>query len=208
MIEKYEEIIYKIEKKILLEYQKDISVTYAKKQLKDIIQVIDNRGKTPPLTKDYKKHPIIEVANIANNSMIIDIDNCEKYVDDDIYNSFFRAGHLLEGDVLISTVGTIGVAGYNFIDGLSIAQNVVALRSQYSYIIYPYFIINKKEICNLDIGGVQPSIKIPHLLEQEILIPSSYNPNKYEVLYNQIKNSSDKLNKLKVLKNKFLLKFF
>jgi len=172
------------------------------------LHVIDNRGKTPKTTNNKSLHPIIEVAQIANSSMWIDTNACLKFVDDITYNSFFRNGHLKENDVLISTVGTIGVAGFNFIDGLSIAQNVVALRSEYSYLIYCYLILNKEMIINLDIGGVQPSIKLPHLLEQYILIPNDYNKEYYNKMFETIKNINLKNNELKSLKQTYLKKFF
>ena len=114
----------------------------------------------------------------------------------------------MKNDVLISTVGTIGVAAYNFKDGLSIAQNVVALRSKYSYYIYCHLIVNKREILNLDIGGVQPSVKIPHLLNQEIKIPLLANLNEYNKIFNEIYKIDKKRIILKNLKNEYLNKFF
>ena len=140
--------------------------------------------------------------------MLIDYNSCEKYVSDYTYNTFFRNGHLLKNDVLISTVGTIGVAAYNFEDGLSIAQNVVALRSEYSYFVYCYLITSKREILNLDIGGVQPSIKIPYLLNQEIKIPLKINIDEYDALFYEINEINKKKNILNNLKQQYLKKFF
>lgn len=192
----------------MLNYEKDIETNCLIYKLKDITEVIDNRGKTPPLISDYYSHPIVEVAQLTNKSMIINYESFEKYVSNETYNNFFRNGHLKENDVLISTVGTIGVAAYNFENGLSIAQNVVALRSKFSYYIYCYLICNKKEIINLDIGGVQPSIKIPHLLNKEIKIPLNTDINKYALLFNKINNINKKKQLLIKIKNKFLKKFF
>ena len=140
--------------------------------------------------------------------MLIDYNSFEKYVSEETYKNFFRNGHLLKDDVLISTVGTIGVAAYNFESGLSIAQNVVALRSKYSYFIYCYLINNKQEILNLDIGGVQPSIKMPHLLNQKIVIPSLDNIKIYQDIFNKINAINNKKRTLSILKNKYLSKFF
>ena len=208
MIEKYDLIINKLEKIILLKYESDIKEESKIYQLKDIVEVIDNRGKTPPLINGDKNHPIIEVAQLATSNMLIDYNSFEKYVSEETYKNFFRNGHLLKDDVLISTVGTIGVAAYNFKSGLSIAQNVVALRSKYSYFIYCYLINNKQEILNLDIGGVQPSIKIPHLLNQKILIPSLDNIKIYQDIFNKINAINNKKRTLSILKNKYLSKFF
>ena len=208
MIEKYDNLINKLENKILLQYELDTIENYRIYSLNEIVKVVDNRGKTPPLINDSKGHPIIEVAQLAGNNMIIDSNSFEKYVSDETYSSFFRNGHLLKNDVLISTVGTIGVAAYNFEEGLSIAQNVVALRSDYSYYIYCYLINNKKEILNLDIGGVQPSIKIPHLLNQKIKIPFNNNIQKYENIFNEINMLNNKKQLLIQNKKVYLKKFF
>ena len=57
-----------------------------------------------------------------------------------------------------------------------IAQNLIALRTkkEISNIFIYYFLkspIVKKQLINLDIGGVQPSIKVPHLLNLSISLP-------------------------------------
>ena len=208
LIEKYDNMINKSEKKILLQYELDTIKNLNIYSLNEIVKVIDNRGKTPPLVNNSNGHPIIEVAQLAGENMIIDSNSFEKYVSDETYSSFFRNGHLLKKDVLISTVGTIGVAAYNFEDGLSIAQNVVALRSDYSYYIYCYLINKKKEILNLDIGGVQPSIKIPHLLNQKMKIPFNNNIQKYETIFNEINKINKKKQLLIMLKKQYLKKYF
>ena len=207
LIEKYEEITNQLETLILLKYKQAITKVHKTVKLKDIVEVIDNRGKTPQLSKIKTSHPIIEVAHIAKNNMIVDIENCSKYVSDEVYLSSFRAGHLKSGDVLISTVGTIGEVGFNFEDGLSIAQNVVALRSKYSYLLYPYLILNKNELLNLNIGGVQPSIKIPHLLNLDFPLSEKYDSS-IEFLYSQINTFSQKIIQLKKIKGELLNKYF
>lgn len=54
-----------------------------------------------------------------------------------------------------------------------IAQNVVALQATNISAIYLYqFLKNAKdEIKELDIGSVQPSIKVPHLLSIRVIVP-------------------------------------
>ena len=208
LIEKYGEIIDKLEQIILLKYDSDIQKESKSYKLKEIIDVIDNRGKTPPLVIDKKEHPIVEVAQLTTSNMLIDFASFEKYVSEETYQTFFRNGHLAKDDVLVSTVGTIGVAAYNFESGLSIAQNVVALRSKYSHYIYCYLIKNKKEILNLDIGGVQPSIKIPHLLNLEIQIPTINEKDFYINLFDEINQLNKKKIILNGIKKKYLNKYF
>jgi len=56
----------------------------------------------------------------------------------------------------------------------SIAQNVIALSAVNICPIYLFEALKsiKDEIKELDIGSVQPSIKVPHLLSLKIKIPS------------------------------------
>ena len=59
----------------------------------------------------------------------------------------------------------------------SIAQNLVALRTNPQICLsdFLYYVLcnpnTRKKLLNLNIGGVQPSIKVPHLLNLEINIP-------------------------------------
>jgi len=53
----------------------------------------------------------------------------------------------------------------------------------------------KSELLGLDISTVQPSIKLPHLLNFEVLIPDSTIIIKF---IDNIKNSSEKINKNKL----------
>ena len=56
----------------------------------------------------------------------------------------------------------------------SIAQNVVALSPSAisPFYLYQFLKFSQKQIMQLDIGGVQPSIKVPHLLSMLIPIPT------------------------------------
>ena len=135
--------------------------------------VIDNRGKSAP-TKPLGEFPLLEINSIGgyypNYSVI------RKYVDKVTYNTWFRSGHPICGDILIPTVGTIGIISIMDNHKACIAQNLIALRTkkEISNIFIYYFLkspIVKKQLINLDIGGVQPSIKVPHLLNLSISLP-------------------------------------
>ena len=135
--------------------------------------VIDNRGKSAP-TKPLGEFPLLEINSIGgyypNYSVI------RKYVDEVTYNTWFRSGHPICGDILIPTVGTIGIISIMDNHKACIAQNLIALRTkkEISNIFIYYFLkspIVKKQLINLDIGGVQPSIKVPHLLNLSISLP-------------------------------------
>jgi len=144
------------------------------KSLSEIIDVvIDNRGKTPPTVEYETEHPLIEVNALNSNSSLIDYSVIRKYVSKEIFESWFRK-HLNLNDVIISTVGTIGVFSIHLSAKGCIAQNLVGLRSKSvsGYFIYNFLKVNKENILNLDIGGVQPSIKVPHLLDLKMKLPS------------------------------------
>jgi type I restriction enzyme S subunit len=152
---------------------------WRKVKLGEIIEkVIDNRGKTPPLSKSG--YPLIEVFALSRERRYPDITNHQKqkFVSEKTYNSWFRAGHPKEGDILVSTVGTI--AQWNLVPAnakYAIAQNIVALRpakeKTSSEFLFYYFRQNKfvKQVEGIVIGATQPSVKLPHLLDLEIVLP-------------------------------------
>ena len=96
----------------------------------------------------------------------------KKFVDEKTYLNWFRKGHPQNGDVLLSTVGSIGQLAQVFNEKICVAQNIVALRSNTSgNFLYELLKRNQKLIINLDISSVQPSIKVPHLLSMPVVIP-------------------------------------
>ncbi|MFZ3039102.1 MAG: restriction endonuclease subunit S [Polynucleobacter sp.] len=143
-----------------------------------LLKVIDNRGKTPPLSDLETPYGLIEVNALVGANKHPDSKAFKKYVNLETYNSWFRSGHPADGDILFSTVGSIAeVAIVQGGEGC-IAQNLIALRpnpevvnSDYLY----YCLINpvtQAKLRTLDISSVQPSIKVPHLLATEISILS------------------------------------
>ena len=143
-------------------------------KLEELVDVIDNRGKTPQHTTIETKYPIIEVKALSGGNRIINYEQCSKFVNEDVFNNWFRAGHPQELDILFSTVGTIGELKIYMESKGTIAQNVVAFRSKkdYSLYLYQYLKHIKKDIIGYDIGSVQPSIKVTHVLKHHILIPT------------------------------------
>ena len=143
-------------------------------RLGDVIdKVIDNRGKSAP-TSDKKYSPIIEINSIGDRNPNYDV--VRKWVSKDTYDTWFRSGHPIIGDILIPTVGTIGIVSMMDENRGCIAQNVVALRvkSDVCGLFIYYYLksdIVRQQLLNLNIGGVQPSIKVPHLLNLEISLP-------------------------------------
>lgn len=145
-------------------------------KLGDLVEkVIDNRGKTPPIAQGG--YELLEVNSIKAGSRTPDYEAVEKFVSEETYNSWFRSGTIQEDDIIIPTVGSIGNVAISLQNRGATAQNLICLRLKkticspmfiYYYLSSPYF---KEILLNLDIGGVQPSIKVPHLLNIEISIP-------------------------------------
>ena len=140
----------------------------------DFVSVIDNRGKTPPYIENPTIYPIIEVNALIGENRLVDYSVIKKYVVQETYDSWFR-GHPKKYDTIISTVGSIGETAMFLIEKGTIAQNVIVLSPTNisPFYLYQFVKSSKNEIKELDIGSVQPSIKVPHLLSVDIPIPNS-----------------------------------
>jgi len=145
-------------------------------KIKDVLSfVVDNRGKTPPTQEEGFE--LLEVNAISSTDKYPQYQVVRKRVGEDIYNSWFRSGHPRVGDILVPTVGTLGAVSFVDKNDCCIAQNLIALRAnpEICDCNYLYYIlcnpITRKRLLNLNIGGVQPSIKVPHLMGLEIELP-------------------------------------
>ncbi|KJS86273.1 MAG: hypothetical protein JM58_07185 [Peptococcaceae bacterium BICA1-8] len=160
------------------------------KSLEEYVISIDNRGKTPPLSTQMTPYPIIDVKALSGDSRIINYNNCTKYVEEEIYNNWFRSGHPMQKDILISTVGSLAEMKIFFGDKGCIAQNVVGLRSKNISPLYLYQYLQniKEDLISYNIGSVQPSIKVTHIIKHKILIPSDKALKEFETIINEISN--------------------
>ncbi|MCK5591837.1 MAG: restriction endonuclease subunit S, partial [Candidatus Pacebacteria bacterium] len=104
---------------------------WRERNLGDFIDAtIDNRGKTPPvIERNTMSYPLVEVNAIVGGSRVIYLENARKYVSAETYKLWFRKGHPVKNDTLVSTVGSIGEIGIVGDENISIAQNIVALRN-------------------------------------------------------------------------------
>lgn len=138
--------------------------------------VVDNRGKTPPVC-ETEAHELIEINALVGSIKTPNFSVIKKFVSDEIFNTWFRKGHPKVGDVLFSTVGSIAEIAYIKEEKGCIAQNLVALRPDTSFIIGEFLFYTlknpmfKSELMSLDISSVQPSIKVPHLLNTKFQLP-------------------------------------
>ncbi|EOT44919.1 restriction endonuclease subunit S [Enterococcus columbae] len=154
----------------------------SKFKLKDLIESIDNRGKTPPLSVKPTSYPIIDVKALSGNVRIVDFNKCSKYVDEETYNNWFRSGHPEQYDILFSTVGSLAEMKLFLGKVGCIAQNVVGFRSRSisPLYLYQYLKYIKNDLVAYNIGSVQPSIKITHIIKYPIYVASQDEINKFD----------------------------
>lgn len=153
--------------------------TSVKEQMKlgyVIDKVVDNRGKTPQWGNEGFE--LIETTSIVGKNKHPDFSLISKRISKETFETWFRAGHPIKGDILIATVGAnIGNISIMKETRGCIAQNLVALRTNENLIDadFLYYFLSwdktQRQLRNLDIGAAQPSIKVPHLLDFEIPVP-------------------------------------
>ena len=151
---------------------------------KDIVKkYIDNRGKTPPITESGI--PLLEVKHLPEGSIKPNL-NTSKYVDDETFESWFRA-HLETDDIMISTVGTIGrICMVPEGEKIAIAQNLLGMRFKREK-VSPYFMYYQMDGFRFrhDVDArlvitVQASIKRKDLETIDLLAPPVELQNRFE----------------------------
>lgn len=173
------------------EINRAIPIGWEVKRLNELVKTVDNRGKNPPYEDMVTSHPVIDVATLRNEGRALDYTECSKYVSDDTYDGWFRAGHPQKGDILFSTVGSLAETKLYYpnekIKG-TIAQNVIGIRTGETLYSYLYQLINieKEKIIGYKIGSVQPSLKVGHVLEHKVLLPDEDTLKKYSFLMEDI----------------------
>ena len=162
-------------------------------KLGDFVSVIDNRGKTPPYTDNITEYPIIEVNALTGEDRYVKYNLVKKYVEKDIYDFWFR-GYFHKYDIFVSTVGSIGELAMCLEEKGVIAQNVIALHANNisPFYLYQHLNYNKDDLKGLDIGSVQPSIKVPHLLNMSIIIPPHDKSKEYDIIMLDIIEKEEK----------------
>lgn len=143
-------------------------------------KAVDNRGKTPPLDENGT-HPLIEVA--ALGGVHPDYSKIEKYLNDISFENSLRA-YIKEGDILFTTVGSIGLVSLmDSREEAAIAQNIVAFRAKKNFVpeyLYALFSNgeNQYKATRIVMGAVQPSIKVSQLVDVEYMLTSNVKEQK------------------------------
>lgn len=151
-------------------------------KLGDLVESVDNRGKTPPLSDKPTSYPIIDVKALSGDIRIVDYNNCTKYVNEETYNNWFRSGHPKQYDILVSTVGSLAEMKIFLGNVGGIAQNVVGFRSKGISPLYLYQYLNyiKNDLVAYNIGSVQPSIKVTHIIKHPIYVAPQNELNRFD----------------------------
>ncbi|QZN88781.1 restriction endonuclease subunit S [Vagococcus lutrae] len=188
---------------------------WEQQKLKNMLEkVIDNRGKTPPV--DSKgEYPMLEVASLGG--FYPDYSKVSKYVNKETFNMWFRS-YLSEGDILFSTVGNTGLTSL-MNDKLNavIAQNIIGMRFKNGY---NSFFMNQlfknldniKKAKRIEMGAVQPSVKVSQLIYLNYYIPSYPEQQKIGMFLKQLDDTialhQRQLEALEMTKKSFLQKMF
>ena len=178
-------------------------------------KAVDNRGKTPPISQGGT-HPLIEVASLGRGTP--DYLKVTKYLDDDAFNTALR-DYIKEDDILFSTVGSIGLVSLmDSREEAAIAQNIVSFRAKENYDPkYLYAMLSNEENQNkaqrIAMNGVQPSIKVSQLINEEYCVTNSRDEQQrigdfFLKLDTLITLHQRKLEKLKNIKKSMLEKMF
>ena len=189
---------------------------WEERKLSDIAdKAVDNRGKTPTISEDGN-HPLLEVASLGNGAP--DYSKVTKYLSDETFMTELRA-YIKEGDILFSTVGSIGLVSLmDTNENAAIAQNIVAFRANEKYDSkFLYAMLSKKEnqhkAQRIVMGAVQPSIKVSQLVDVDYCVTENMEEQRklgeyFLNLDNLITLHQRKLDLLKEQKKGFLQKMF
>lgn len=154
-------------------------------KLSDLIEkIIDNRGKNPGY---YCEEGIPVIDNyLINNNYHPKLNLVNRYIDDNIYNSFLR-GYIKHNDLLITLVGNgFGNCCLAPNEKVAIIQNTIGLRVNdkcLSKYLYYLILSNQSKIKLLNRGAAQPSIKVSDLINIEIYV---HDINKQQHIVNSI----------------------
>ncbi|MFS1192617.1 restriction endonuclease subunit S [Enterococcus lactis] len=187
---------------------------WEERKLSDIAdKAVDNRGKTPTISEDGN-HPLLEVASLGNGAP--DYSKVTKYLSDETFMAELRA-YIKEGDILFSTVGSIGLVSLmDTNENAAIAQNIVAFRANEKYdskFLYAMLSTkdNQHKAQRIVMGAVQPSIKVSQLVDVDYCVTENMEEQRklgeyFLNLDNLITLHQRKLDLLKETKKGFLQK--
>ncbi|MBU4216410.1 restriction endonuclease subunit S [Candidatus Parcubacteria bacterium] len=146
---------------------------WSRKRFGDVLNiVIDNRGKTPPI--ESSGIPLLEVNSLGGK--FVDYSRVSKYVSEKTFSSWFRK-YLQPNDILFSTVGATALCSCYRGDKQSVvAQNIVGLRFKNENPNFMFYLLTEKrnnhQFKRIEMGGVQPSVKVSQMIKIKFSFPS------------------------------------
>jgi len=168
---------------------------WEQKKLGDMLeQIVDNRGKTPPI--DAGEHPLIEVNAVGKRKINFNV--ISKFVSSSTYKTWFRK-YLKKGDVLFSTVGATGLCSIYEEDRIAvIAQNLVALRFKTENPLFMFYLLTEKhnnhKFKRIEMGAVQPSLKVSQIINIKFAVPKVNEQNKIAEFLSSIDMRIERVN--------------
>lgn len=125
--------------------------------------------------EDHSQYELIEISALRGAEKTPNYTEIQKWVSEATFRRWFRQ-HLNKGDILISTVGSVGLSAFIDIPRGAIAQNLIGLRispDNCSGFVFYWSRTHEfqKEIRKVVMDAVQPSLKRPHLLSFMIKRP-------------------------------------
>ena len=142
--------------------------------IENLVDVIDNRGKTPQFLVQKTLYPLIEIGAIHSAGRVIDYNHVEKFVSQNTYKNWFRSGHPTNYDTLMSTVGSLAELKLFIGQKGCIAQNLIAFHCKESNLalyLYQYLVWKRLDLLSYEIGSVQASIKVSQVIKYTIKVP-------------------------------------
>ena len=173
---------------------------WAAHSLKSLLtHVVDNRGKTPPTEK--QGIPLIEANAVGDRKINYSV--CSKYVTQSTFNDWFRK-YLDSGDTVFTTVGsTAECSFYNGGEVAAIAQNLVGLRFGKQNSAFMFYAIstksNQKKFKRIQMGAVQPSIKVSQMIHIKLDTPTLPEQEKIAAFLTSVDDRIDQLKRKKSL---------
>ena len=203
LIEKYDEIIKKIEQYMLLEYNKLMIETGLK--FKDVFKVF-NGGTFK--SSDYlaeSKYKLITIKNIDANGFNPDFPTYIPLMKE------YEKYKLNIGDILLTMTGAyLGRSGIVDEDNCYLNQRVLKIESTSKSYLYCFLKHNQQDIFNLGKGSAQPNLSLADLYEFPVnnsLESISYF-SKNDIYLHILLDLKIKIKQLKNVKIKCLNKFF
>lgn len=173
-------------------------------KLEDLLsEVVDNRGKTPPTEKDGI--PLIEVNAFSNKK--IDYSKVNKFISEETFNTWFRK-YLQDEDILFCTVGaTAKIAFYSQDIKAGVAQNIVGLRFKEENQHFMFYLLSVRKNVNkfkkIEMGAVQPSVKVSQMVKINFNIPSKLEQDKIAKFFSLIDDMIENFNEQKTKLEKY-----